>query len=52
MHGEQVLATADFPAAFARALASPTGAVLDLVIATESLTQRRTLSAIRAAASG
>jgi acetolactate synthase-1/2/3 large subunit len=52
MHGEQVVATADFPAAFARALASPTGAVLDLVIATESLTPRRTLTDIRAAASG
>jgi acetolactate synthase-1/2/3 large subunit len=52
MHGEQVVATADFPAAFARALASPTGAVLDLVIDTESLTPRRTLTAIRAAASG
>jgi acetolactate synthase I/II/III large subunit len=50
MHGEQVTATADFAEAFARALASPTGAVLDLVIDTESLTPRRTLSEIRAAA--
>ena len=50
MHGEEVRATADFPDAFARALASPTGAVLDLIIDTESLTPRRTLSAIRAAA--
>ena len=51
-HAERVTATADFPAAFARALASPTGAVLDLVIDTESLTPRQTLSAIRAAAGG
>ncbi len=50
MHGEQVTVTADFPDAFARALASPTGAVLDLVIDTESLTPRQTLSQIRAAA--
>ena len=42
--------TQDFPAAFARALASPHGAVIDLVIDTESLTPRQTLSAIRAAA--
>jgi acetolactate synthase-1/2/3 large subunit len=51
MHAERVTATAAFPEAFARALASPTGAVLDLVIDTESLTPRQTLSAIRAAAS-
>ena len=41
-HAERVTATADFPAAFARAAASPTGAVLDLVIDTESLTPRQT----------
>ena len=51
-HAERVTRTADFPAAFARALASPTGAVLDLVIDTESLTPRQTLSAMRAAARG
>ena len=49
-HAERVTRTADFPAAFARALASPTGAVLELVIDTESLTPRQTLSAMRAAA--
>ena len=49
-HAERVTRTADFPAAFARARASPTGAVLELVIDTESLTPRQTLSAIRAAA--
>ena len=51
-HAERVTRTADFPAAFARAMASPTGAVLDLVIDTESLTPRQTLSAMRRAAQG
>jgi acetolactate synthase I/II/III large subunit len=49
-HAERVEATGDFPAAFARACASPTGAVLDLVISVEALTPRASLSAIRAAA--
>jgi acetolactate synthase I/II/III large subunit len=49
-HGERVEATADFPAAFARACASPTGAVLDLATAIEALTPRASLTAIRAAA--
>ncbi len=49
-HAERVTRTQDFPAAFARALASPTGAVLDLVIDTESLTPRQTLGAMRTAA--
>ena len=49
-HAERVAATADFPAAFARALASPTGAVLELVVDIESLTPRQSLGAIRAAA--
>ncbi|MEI6097521.1 MAG: thiamine pyrophosphate-binding protein [Alphaproteobacteria bacterium] len=48
-HGERVAHTADFPAAFARALASTTGAVLDLDISPEALTPRQTLSQIRAA---
>jgi acetolactate synthase I/II/III large subunit len=47
-HAERVAATADFPAAFARALASPTGAVLDLDISPEALTPRVTLSQMRA----
>jgi len=42
--------TEDFPAAFARALASKTGAVLDLDISPEALTPRQTLSQMRAAA--
>ncbi|MCW9043015.1 MAG: thiamine pyrophosphate-binding protein [Pseudopelagicola sp.] len=50
MHGERVEATADFDAAFARALASKTGAVLDLVTSAEALTPRQTLSEMRAAA--
>ena len=49
VHGERVDRTEDFAAAFDRALASPTGAVLDLVISAEALTPRMTLSAIRAA---
>ncbi len=50
MHAERVAATDDFPAAFARALASGTGAVLDLDISPEALTPRQTLSQMRAAA--
>ncbi len=49
-HAERVEATADFPAAFARALASKTGAVLDLNISTEAITPRQSLTAMRAAA--
>lgn len=47
IHGERVEKTEDFSAAFARALASPTGAVLDLNVAAEALTPRQSLSAIR-----
>ena len=50
MHAERVENTDDFPAAFARARASATGAVLDLVISPEALTPRQTLSQMRAAA--
>ncbi len=49
-HAERVSATADFPAAFSRALASKTGAVLDLDISPEALTPRQTLSQMRAKA--
>lgn len=49
-HGERVESTADFPAAFARALASDTGAVLDLNISAEALTPRQTLTQMRDAA--
>ncbi|MBR9842332.1 MAG: thiamine pyrophosphate-binding protein [Rhodobacteraceae bacterium] len=50
MHGERVETTGDFDAAFARALASETGAVLDLAVAAEALTPRQTLSQMREAA--
>ncbi|MDT8344889.1 MAG: thiamine pyrophosphate-binding protein [Thermohalobaculum sp.] len=50
MHAEKIEATAGFEAAFGRALASPTGALLELVISTESLTPGQTLSQMRAAA--
>ncbi len=49
-HAERVETTAHFAAAFERALASPTGAVLDLVIAPEAITPRQTLGQMRAAA--
>jgi len=46
-HAERVGSTADFAAAFDRALASPTGALLDLAISPEALTPRQTLTQIR-----
>jgi acetolactate synthase-1/2/3 large subunit len=46
-HAERVQTTADFAAAFERALASRTGAVLDLNISPEAITPRQTLSQIR-----
>ncbi|WP_109468780.1 thiamine pyrophosphate-dependent enzyme [Albibacillus kandeliae] len=49
-HAERVEKTEDFPAAFERALASGTGAVLDLDVSPEALTPRQTLSQMRAAA--
>ncbi|EIE49640.1 thiamine pyrophosphate-binding protein [Salipiger aestuarii] len=47
MHGEQVNDTAAFGDAFDRAMASPTGAVLDLAVSKEALTPYRTLTQIR-----
>lgn len=49
-HAERVERTEDFPAAFERARASGTGAVLDLAISAEALTPRQTLSQMRQAA--
>jgi acetolactate synthase-1/2/3 large subunit len=49
-HAERVETTEAFAAAFGRAIASPTGAVLDLAISAEALTPRASLSTIRAAA--
>ncbi len=49
-HAEKVETTDQFAEAFARALASDTGAVLDLAISAEALTPRVTLSQMRDAA--
>lgn len=49
-HAERVEKTEDFEAAFERALASKTGAVLDLDISVEALTPRMTMSQMREAA--
>jgi acetolactate synthase-1/2/3 large subunit len=46
-HAERVTRTSEFPDAFARSLASATGAVLDLDISPEALTPRQTLSDMR-----
>ncbi len=48
-HAERVARTADFAAAFARARASESGAVLELMVDAESLTPRQTLTAAREA---
>ena len=48
-HAERITRTEDFPAAFERAVASDTGAVLDLVVSQEALSPRQTLSQMRAA---
>jgi acetolactate synthase-1/2/3 large subunit len=50
LHAERVEKTNDFAAAFGRALASKTGALLELAIATEALTPRQTLTQMREAA--
>ena len=49
-HAERIARTEDFEAAFERALASETGAILDLDISVEALTPRATLSQMRASA--
>ena len=49
-HAEKVPATADFAAAFQRAMGSKTGALLDLDISPEALTPRQTLTQMREAA--
>jgi len=46
-HGERVDNTAAFESAFEHALASPTGAVLDLNVSAEAITPRQTLSQMR-----
>lgn len=47
MYGERVEKTEDFPDAFLRAMMSPTGAILDLIVDPEGSTPRKTLSDIR-----
>lgn len=49
-HAERVERTEDFEVAFARALASKTGAVLDLNISADAITPLQTLNQMRAAA--
>ncbi|WP_371229081.1 thiamine pyrophosphate-binding protein [Roseovarius sp. 2305UL8-3] len=51
-HAERVEKTEDFEAAFERAMASQSGAVLELNISPEALTPRQTLSQMRDAAKG
>ncbi|MCY4312914.1 MAG: thiamine pyrophosphate-binding protein [Gammaproteobacteria bacterium] len=46
-HAEKIDSTADFPEAFERALASESGAVLDLTISPEAITPRQSLSELR-----
>ena len=46
-YGERVEKTEDFAAAFARACESKTGAVLDLVVATEAITPRQSINDLR-----
>lgn len=52
MHGEVVEKTDDFPAAFARAMASETGAVLDLRVSGDAITPSQTIDDIRRNAKG
>ncbi|MFD0915695.1 thiamine pyrophosphate-binding protein [Pseudahrensia aquimaris] len=46
MYGEQITQTDEFPAAFDRACASPTGAVLDLIVDPEGLAPRMTVTSL------
>ena len=47
LHGEKVERTEDFPAAYERACASRTGAVIELIIDPEGISPRTTISALR-----
>jgi acetolactate synthase-1/2/3 large subunit len=49
-YAERVETTDQFAAAFDRALKSKTGAVLDLVVATEAITPRQSIADLRKAA--
>ena len=46
-HAEKITETADFAAAFKRAMASTTGALIELIVDPENLTPKQTLSQIR-----
>ena len=46
-YGERVVSTDQFVAAFDRALQSKTGAILDLVVATEAITPRQSIADLR-----
>lgn len=48
LHGETVKRTEDFAAAFDRACASPTGAVLELIVDKEGISPKTTISELRA----
>ena len=48
-YGERVESTDQFAAAFDRALQSKTGAILDLVVATEAITPRQSIADLRTA---
>ncbi|MEM7217317.1 MAG: thiamine pyrophosphate-dependent enzyme [Pseudomonadota bacterium] len=52
MHAERIERTDDFAAAFARAVSSPTGALLELMVDPEALTPEQTVSGLRDAAGG
>ena len=49
-HGERVTETTQFADAFARACDAPAGAIVEIVTATEAISPRTTISALRAAA--
>ena len=49
-HGERVTTTEQFADAYARACAAPNGAIVEIVTATEAISPRTTISALRAAA--
>ena len=49
-HGERVTKTEEFTAAWQRACAAPSGAIVEIVTATEAISPRTTISALRAAA--
>ena len=51
-HGERVMRTEEFAAAYDRACAAPNGAIVEIVTSTEAISPRTTISALRAAQKG